>query len=94
MNRENFVDADAAAQYLAVTRRRLLDMTRAGRIPAHPLGDGKRRTWRFRLTEIEAYLPRAGVNSTPPTQQNFEPETVPATAAKMEPKRAANAKRK
>jgi excisionase family DNA binding protein len=49
---EPFVDADRAAEFLVITRRHLLEMARAGEIPAHPIGSGKRKTWRFRLSEI------------------------------------------
>jgi hypothetical protein len=49
---EPFVDATKAAEFLGLKPRRVLEMARAGQIPAYPLGDGARRTWRFRLTEI------------------------------------------
>lgn len=49
---ESFVDADRAAEFLVITRRHLLELARAGDIPAHPIGAGKRKTWRFRLSEI------------------------------------------
>jgi hypothetical protein len=53
---ERFVDADVAAQFLSLTRRRVLDLARAKKLPAHPIGDGARRVWRFRLSEIEAAI--------------------------------------
>ncbi len=49
---ESFVDPATAAQFLAVTRPRLLAMARNGEVPAHPLGRGKRKQWRFRLSEL------------------------------------------
>jgi excisionase family DNA binding protein len=49
---EPFVDADRAADFLGITRRRMLEMARAGEIPGHPIGGGKRKTWRFRLSEV------------------------------------------
>jgi hypothetical protein len=49
---ERFVDADEAAMFLSTTRRRILDLTRAGKLPGHPLGDGAKRVWRFRLSEL------------------------------------------
>ena len=49
---EPFVDADAVATFLSLDRRQVLDWARSGEIPAHPLGRGKRRSWRFRLSEI------------------------------------------
>jgi excisionase family DNA binding protein len=51
---ERFVDADEAAAFLSITRRRILDLARAGKLPAHPIGDGAKRVWRFRLSEIAA----------------------------------------
>jgi excisionase family DNA binding protein len=51
-NIEPFVAADTAARFLSITRRRVLQMARAGEIPAHPIGRGKRKQWRFRLSEL------------------------------------------
>ena len=51
---ERFVDADEAARFLTLTRRRILDLARAGKLPGHPMGDGPRRVWRFRLSELAA----------------------------------------
>ncbi len=56
---EPFVDANKAAEFLGITRRRLLELARAGQIPAHPIGCGKRKTWRFRLSEIAAAISTA-----------------------------------
>src|SRR3989442_7472391 len=49
---EPFVDADRSAEFLMITRRRVLEMARAGEIPAHAMGEGKRKMWRFRLPEL------------------------------------------
>lgn len=49
---EPFVDANRASEFLLITRRRVLDMARAGLIPAYPIGRGNRKTWRFRLSEL------------------------------------------
>ncbi len=57
MSPESFVDSVTAAAFLAVSPRYLLDLTRAGRIPGHPLSLGrKRRIWRFRLSELSSCL--------------------------------------
>jgi hypothetical protein len=53
---EPFVDAEKSAAFLGVTHRRLLEMARAGQIPGHPIGPGKRKTWRFRLSELSEAL--------------------------------------
>jgi excisionase family DNA binding protein len=49
---EPFVDPNRAAEFLSITRRRVLEMARAGEIPAHAIGEGKRKMWRFRLSEL------------------------------------------
>jgi hypothetical protein len=49
---EPFVDAQKAAEFTNLRPRRLLQLARAGLIPAYPVGDGQRRVWRFRLSEI------------------------------------------
>jgi excisionase family DNA binding protein len=65
MNRdslESFVDADQAAKFLFLTRRHVLKLARAGRLPGHPIGGGARRVWRFRLSELASAV-RARDNS-------------------------------
>lgn len=59
---EHYVSADEAALFLALHRRTLLRLARAGAIPAHPLGDGPRRVWRFLLSELDSWM-RNRVNS-------------------------------
>src|SRR4051812_43649990 len=49
---EPFVDANRAAEFLVITRRRLLEMARSGEIPAHAIGERRRKVWRFRLSEL------------------------------------------
>jgi hypothetical protein len=69
MASEKFVDSIAAADFLSVKPRRVLEMARAGLLPGHPLGYGRRRVWRFRLSELEASLSQCGVNFTAPTER-------------------------
>ena len=55
MTPEPFVTADDVAEHLKVTRRQVLEMTRKGLIPAHPLGTGeRRRVWRYKISEVDA----------------------------------------
>lgn len=61
MEPEYFVPADTVAEFLQLTRRRILELARLGEIPAHPLGDGCRRTYRFRLSEVSDWLQRRHV---------------------------------
>lgn len=52
---ERFVDADALAEHLSVARRQILEMTRRGIIPGHPLGVGRnRKVWRYKISEVES----------------------------------------
>jgi hypothetical protein len=52
MELEPFVDSERGAEFLGITSRRLVELARAGVIPAHSIGHGRRKTWRFRLSEI------------------------------------------
>jgi len=56
MEIEPYVDAQKAADFLNLRRRRLLELARTGSIPAYPIGEGQRRVWRFRLSEIASAL--------------------------------------
>lgn len=56
---EPFVAADEVAAFLSITRRRVLELARVGELPAHPIGTGARRTWRFRISEIAAFVSRS-----------------------------------
>ncbi|MGB6678245.1 MAG: helix-turn-helix domain-containing protein [Terriglobales bacterium] len=60
--REPFVDAAAAGEFLHLRPRHVLEMARRGEIPAYPLGQGKRRVWRFRLSELASALCSRGVH--------------------------------
>lgn len=49
---EHFVDAAIAAAFLSITRKYLLKLSRLGIVPAHPLGIGSRKQWRYRISEL------------------------------------------
>lgn len=53
---EPFVDANRAAEFLFLRPRRVLELARQGALPAHPLGIGQRKVWRFRLSELAAAI--------------------------------------
>jgi len=53
---EQFVDGQRAADFLGLPRKTLLNLARRGSVPAHPIGDGMRRTWRFRLSELAYWI--------------------------------------
>ena len=58
MNTEPFVSAQAAADFLSVSRRFLLSLARQGIAGAYPLGTGvgMRHIWVFRLSELTTAL--------------------------------------
>jgi hypothetical protein len=61
---EPFVDATKAAEFMHLRPRRLLQLAREGSIPAYPIGDGQRRVWRFRLSEIASSLAGRAIKCT------------------------------
>jgi hypothetical protein len=53
---EPFVDAERAASFLSMSRKTLLAKSRKGRLQGHTIGEGPRKTWRFRLSELSRWL--------------------------------------
>jgi excisionase family DNA binding protein len=54
---EPFVTPDEVASHLKATRRFVLELTRDGILPAHPLFSGSRRKmWRYKLSEVDQAL--------------------------------------
>ena len=53
---EPFLDAEQAADFLKLQPRRVLQLARQGKLPGYPLGDGIRKVWRFRLSELAAAM--------------------------------------
>jgi hypothetical protein len=67
---EPFVTADEIAAHLKITRRQVLEMTRCGLIPAHPLGVGKsRHVWRYKISEVESAI-SSGIRKPASTANN------------------------
>jgi len=60
---EPFVDAMEAGKFLGLRPRHVLELARRGALPAYPLGDGERRVWRFRLSELASALCSRRVHS-------------------------------
>lgn len=46
----------AAAEYLGLDVKTVTRWARKGYLPAHPLGEGKRKFWRFLESELSAWL--------------------------------------
>ena len=59
---EYFVDDVEIARMLGIHHRTVQQMARDGVIPAYPLGEGTRKTWRFLRSEIHEWM-QARVNS-------------------------------
>ena len=59
---EPFVDAERAAEFLAMSRKTLLALARKGHLPGHPVGQGIRKVWKFRLSELDSWM-KTGVRS-------------------------------
>ena len=54
---EPFVSADAVACYVGIERRQVMQLTRAGKLPAYPLDpEAKRKAWRYKLSEVDAMI--------------------------------------
>jgi excisionase family DNA binding protein len=64
---ERFVDAVTAAKFLSIQRRQLLELARAGKIPSYPIGDGRRRLWRFRLSDLAKAMEERMAHATATT---------------------------
>ena len=60
---EQFVDGQKAAEFLGLPRKTLLNLARRGTVPAHPLGEGIRHTWRFRISELAFWVQSKTVES-------------------------------
>jgi Helix-turn-helix domain len=52
------LDAIEAARVLRMNSRTLVRWARCGYVPAHPLGEGKRRIWRFFESELLEWVER------------------------------------
>jgi hypothetical protein len=53
---EPYVDVKRAAAYLSVAIKTLNEWGRLDKIPACPWGDGSRKTWRFKLSELDVWM--------------------------------------
>ena len=56
LRHEYFVDATLAAKFLSISRKYLLKLSRLGHVPAHPVGIGSRKQWRYRISEVEKWV--------------------------------------
>jgi predicted site-specific integrase-resolvase len=64
----HLLDAQEVAQILRMDRRTLIVWARLGYVPAHPLGEGKRKLWRFLEHELLEWVEtRETEKKRPPT---------------------------
>jgi len=49
---ERFVGSVVAANFLSIQRRHLSHLARGGKLPAYPIGDGQRRLWLIRPSDL------------------------------------------
>ena len=57
VSQEPYVDAQCVAEHLSVTRREVLKLTRAGKLPAHAIDpSAARKIYRYKLSEIDDVL--------------------------------------
>ena len=52
----HLLDAREAAQVLRMDSRTLVRWARLGQVPAHPMGEGRRKLWRFLEHELVEWL--------------------------------------
>jgi excisionase family DNA binding protein len=56
------IGPEEAAAFLKVARSTVMALARSGRIPAHPITNGKRKRWLFFISELAVYVRALGVN--------------------------------
>jgi hypothetical protein len=57
VSQEPYVDAQCVAEHLSLTRREVLKLTRAGKLPAHAIDpSAARKIYRYKLNEIDNVL--------------------------------------
>jgi excisionase family DNA binding protein len=53
---EPYVTPEEAANFLHISPVTVRKMARAGYLPAHPIGNGLRKRWRFRISELASHM--------------------------------------
>jgi predicted site-specific integrase-resolvase len=53
---EPFVTPEVAARFLSISPVTIKKMARDGCLPAHAIGDGLRKRWRFRISELVSHM--------------------------------------
>ncbi len=58
MTSEEIITTQEAARILTVTDRSVLKWAKAGELAGFQIGTGRRKEWRFKRSDVEAYLNR------------------------------------
>ena len=53
---EPYIDPQEAARFLSISAKTLTRLARQGLVPAHAIGDGTRRRWRFLKSELDTWM--------------------------------------
>jgi excisionase family DNA binding protein len=53
---EKYLSPQEAAIFLSISAKTLTRFARQGIVPAHPIGDGIRRRWRFLKSELDIWM--------------------------------------
>ena len=61
---EPYVTARVIAEHLDIQSRQVMAMTRAGKLPAHPVDPtAVRKQWRYKVSEVDAAINSNDINS-------------------------------
>jgi excisionase family DNA binding protein len=53
---EPYVTPEEADKFLQISPVTVKKMAREGHLPAHPIGNGLRKRWRFRISELASHM--------------------------------------
>ena len=53
---EPYVSVEKAAEYLDIAPKTLLQKARKGEVPAYPWGNGMRKIWRFKISQLDEWM--------------------------------------
>jgi excisionase family DNA binding protein len=70
MAMEPFVDAAGAGEFLKLHPATVQRLAREGTLPGHPVTRGRRRKWRFLLSELKEWLSSEPVSGQANGQEN------------------------
>ena len=63
---EPYIDPQEAARFLSISAKTLTRLARQGLVPAHAIGDGARRRWRFLKSELDTWMHGPATFKSPP----------------------------